>query len=48
MAVATGREYGLFIDGGMAEPASGNVLDLNLYLETKSVVVGTGTRPANL
>ena len=28
MAVATGREYGLFIDGGMAEPASGEVLEL--------------------
>ena len=27
MAVATGREYGLFIDGGMAEPASGEVVD---------------------
>jgi acyl-CoA reductase-like NAD-dependent aldehyde dehydrogenase len=28
MAVATGREYGLFIDGGMAEPASGEVVEL--------------------
>jgi aldehyde dehydrogenase (NAD+)/betaine-aldehyde dehydrogenase len=28
MAVATGREYGLFIDGGMAEPASGDVVEL--------------------
>ena len=28
MAVATGREYGLFIDGAMAEPASGDVADL--------------------
>jgi hypothetical protein len=36
MAVATGRVYGLFIDGGTAEPAS-----------CKALVVGTGTRPAN-
>jgi acyl-CoA reductase-like NAD-dependent aldehyde dehydrogenase len=28
MAVATGREYGLFIDGAMAEPASGDVVEL--------------------
>ena len=28
MAVATGREYGLFIDGATAEPASGEVRDL--------------------
>ena len=28
MAVATGREYGLFIDGGMAEPASGEIVEL--------------------
>jgi acyl-CoA reductase-like NAD-dependent aldehyde dehydrogenase len=28
MAVATGREYGLFIDGEMAEPADGGVQDL--------------------
>jgi aldehyde dehydrogenase (NAD+)/betaine-aldehyde dehydrogenase len=29
MAVATGREYGLFIDGETAEPASGEVRDLH-------------------
>ncbi|MDX6512564.1 MAG: aldehyde dehydrogenase [Gaiellaceae bacterium] len=28
MAVATGREYGLFIDGELVEPASGEVRDL--------------------
>ena len=28
MAVATGREFGLFIDGEMAEPADGDVRDL--------------------
>src|SRR2546422_1188967 len=28
MAVATGREYGLFINGELAEPASGEVRDL--------------------
>jgi acyl-CoA reductase-like NAD-dependent aldehyde dehydrogenase len=28
MAVATGREYGLFIDGELREPASGDVRDL--------------------
>ncbi len=28
MAVATGREYGLFIDGESAEPASGELRDL--------------------
>ncbi len=28
MAVATGREYGLFIDGAMAEPASGEAVEL--------------------
>jgi aldehyde dehydrogenase (NAD+)/betaine-aldehyde dehydrogenase len=29
MAVATGREYGLFIDGATAEPASGEIRDLH-------------------
>jgi acyl-CoA reductase-like NAD-dependent aldehyde dehydrogenase len=28
VAVATGREYGLFIDGAMAEPVSGDVVEL--------------------
>jgi acyl-CoA reductase-like NAD-dependent aldehyde dehydrogenase len=28
MAIATGREYGLFIEGEMAEPASGEVVEL--------------------
>src|SRR5712691_6663747 len=28
MAVATGREYGLFIDGALVEPASGEVREL--------------------
>ena len=28
MAVATGREYGLFINGELTEPASGEIRDL--------------------
>ncbi len=77
MAVATDREYGLFIGGEVAEPASGDVRaltepatgespgipfggykqsgfgrelaleTLDLYLETKSVIVSTGARPIN-
>ena len=49
MAVATEREYGLFIGGESAESASGELAleTLDLYLETKSVVTYTGSRPTN-
>ena len=86
MAVATDREFGLFIGGEASEPASGDVRELtepatgeplaraamageddvdcavaasriavegdwgrtlDLYLETKSVIVSTGAGPIN-
>jgi len=71
VAVATDREFGPFIGGELAEPASGEIRDLtepangeplsraamfgrelaletlDLYLETKSVIVSTGARPIN-
>ena len=45
MAVATEREYGLFIGGEQVEPVSGERREF--YLETKSVIVSTGARPIN-
>ena len=52
MAVATDREYGLVIgeeDVDRVRLASDPVtrVTLELYLETKSVIVNTGSRPIN-
>lgn len=51
MAVATDREYGLFIGGESTESVTGEgelaLETLDLYLETKCVVVSTGARPTN-
>jgi hypothetical protein len=57
VAVATDREFGLFIGGEASEPGSGDkqfgfgreraLETLDLYLETKSVIVSTGARPIN-
>ena len=49
MAVATDREYGLFINGESTESSSGELglETLDAYLETKSVIVSTSPKPFN-
>ena len=49
MAVATDREYALFIDGESTESSSGELglETLDACLETKSVIVSTSPKPFN-
>ena len=52
MAVATDREYGLYIGGELAEPAFGEIRAVEAARgavdgETRSLIVSTGARPIN-
>jgi hypothetical protein len=47
VAVATDREYGLFIGGEASQPASGDVRALTESATRENVIVSTGARQIN-